>query len=84
MKSFDLPDARGWIGIGAFLLAIIVLLLLAFVPDLRKDTGFMTLATLVVGTGFIGGPVSWAYTASKTGGELAARNADIVEQNAKP
>lgn len=76
------PDARGWIGIGGFTLTVMVLWMLAAFPDLRQDEFFKTIATAIIITGFINGPLSWAYSATKSGGELADRNADIVQQQA--
>lgn len=80
MTRIQWPDARGWIGIGAFSLTVMVLWMLAVFPDLRKDEFFKTIATLIIGTGFINGVVSWAYSATKGGGELAEHNAAIVRQ----
>ncbi|NYD88738.1 hypothetical protein [Sphingomonas melonis] len=78
-----MPDARGWIGIGVFVLTVMVLWMLAVFPDLRQDEFFKTIATLIIGTGFVNGVVSWAYSATKGGGEIADRNAAIVERHAE-
>lgn len=75
-------DARGWIGIAVFILTIMVLWMIAKIPELRKDDFFKVLATAIVLTGFIQGVVGWAYTATKQGGELAQKAADIVQQSA--
>jgi hypothetical protein len=83
MNRFQWPDARGWIGIGAFALTVMVLWMLAVFPDLRQDEFFKTIATLIIGTGFINGVVSWAYSATKGGGELAEHNATLVRQQAE-
>lgn len=80
MNDWRWPDARGWIGLGAFFLTVMVLWMLAVFPDLRQDEFFKTIATLIIGTGFINGVVSWAYSATKSGGELADRNAALVER----
>lgn len=82
MTRLPLPDARGWIGIGVFLLTVMVFVMTAAVPALRENEYFKTLGTLVVGA-FIKDVVSWAYAATKGGGELAEKNAAIVEQTAK-
>lgn len=79
--TWQWPDARGWIGIGVFLLTCSIFALTAAVPDLRDNEYFKTLGTLVVGA-FIKDVVGWAYAATKGGGELAQRNADIVEKQA--
>lgn len=82
MTGFKLPDARGWIGIGVFLLTVMVFVMTAAVPALRENEYFKTLGTLVVGA-FIKDVVSWAYAATKGGGELAEQNAAIVQKQAK-
>ena len=81
MSSIRWPDARGWIGIGVFLLTVMVFVMTATVPALRENEYFKTLGTLVVGA-FIKDVVSWAYAATKGGGELAERNASMVERQA--
>jgi hypothetical protein len=80
MKPWYMPDARGWIGIGVFALTSQVLFMLWMVPPLRTDDFFKTIATLIVGTGFINGVVSWAYSATKGGGEQAESSARIAEK----
>lgn len=82
MSGFRWPDARGWIGIGAFFLTVMVLWMLAAFPELRQDEFFKTIATAIIVTGFISGPLSWAYSATKSGGELADQNAQIVRERA--
>lgn len=81
MTNVRWPDARGWIGIGVFLLTVMVFVMTATIPALRENEYFKTLGTLVVGA-FIKDVVSWAYAATKGGGELAERNATIVEKQA--
>lgn len=73
------PDARGWIGIGVFSLSVMLLTMMYHSSAFRNDEFIQTIATLVIGTAFVGGVVSWAYTATKSGGELAERNAALVE-----
>ena len=80
MSAWKWPDARGWIGIGIFLLTMAVLALFAFIPDLRKDEFFQTIATLIVGA-YIKDVVGWAYSATKSGSELAAANSRMIENN---
>jgi hypothetical protein len=82
MKRMQLPDARGWVGLSVFVLTVMVLWMVAAFPELRHDEFFKVLATAIVLTGYVGGPVGWAYSATKQGGELAERNASIVEQSA--
>ena len=75
-------DARGWIGFGCFLLVIIVLVMIAVNPALLHEQAFLVLATAIVLTGWVNGPVGWAYQATKGGGEAAESSARIAEQAA--
>ncbi|MEA1071299.1 hypothetical protein [Sphingomonas sp. LY160] len=77
-------DARGWIGLGVFLLVVMLLWMMAAFPALRNDEFFKTIATLIIGTAFVNGVVSWAFAATKQGGELADRNATIIENQQAP
>lgn len=74
------PDARGWIGLGAFVLVVIVLALLKFDAALRESEFFKTIATLIVGA-FIKDVVGWAYSSTKSGTELAQSQSRIIETN---
>lgn len=74
------PDARGWIGFGCFLLVIVILAMIAFKPVLLENDAFLILATAIVVTGWVNGPVGWAYQATKTGGEAAESSARIAEK----
>lgn len=75
-------DARGWIGLGCFMLAILVLGMILFDRSLLDSDAFLILATAIIITGWVQGPVSWAYAATKGGGELADKNAEIIKQRA--
>lgn len=83
MTALRSIDARGWIGIGVYTLSVMVLWMYAAFPDLRSDDHFKAIMTLIVGTGFVNGVVSWAYAATKGGGELAERNATIIQKQAE-
>lgn len=76
-------DARGWIGFGCFVMALIVLAMIAFDRSLLKEDAFLILATAIIITGWVNGPVGWAYQATKGGGELAEANAAIVKKQAE-
>lgn len=75
-------DARGWIGLGVYVLVIVLLGMMWSDKALLKDDFFKTIATLIIGTGFINGPVGWAYQATQAGGKLAESSARIAEQAA--
>jgi hypothetical protein len=75
------PDARGWIGIGAFILTIMVLWMAKADNELRHDEFFKVLATLIVGA-FVRDVMGWAFAATKGGGELADKNAALVADTA--
>lgn len=76
------PDARGWIGLGCFVLVCVVLGMIAMDKTLLDNNAFLVLATAIVITGWANGPVGWAYQATKSGGEMAESSARIAEQAA--
>lgn len=76
-------DGRGWIGLGCFIMALLVLGMILFDRKLLESDAFLILATAIVITGWVQGPVSWAYAATKGGGELADRNADIIKRRSE-
>ena len=75
-------DARGWIGFGCFMLVLIVLTMIWADKELLKDDFFKLIATAIVLTAWINGPVGWAYQATKTGTEAAESSARIAENAA--
>lgn len=78
-NQIKMPNARDWIGIGTFAMSVMVLWMMKD-PSLREDEFFQTIATAIVLTGFLGGPVSWAYAATKGGGEAAESSQRIAEK----
>ncbi|APZ98080.1 hypothetical protein BWQ93_05985 [Sphingopyxis sp. QXT-31] len=62
-------DFRGWLGFGLFLQSTMLFLLIAAVPSLRESQGFLTLASAVIVTGWIGGAAAFAYAAGKRDAE---------------
>lgn len=76
---WDWPDARGWIGLGAFALTVMILWMLLIDTSLRNSEFFKTIATVLISNSWIA-VVSWAYSATKGGGELADKNAALVEK----
>jgi hypothetical protein len=75
-------DARGWIGLGCFVLVLVILAMIAFDKRLLDNNAFLVLASAIVLTGWNQGPVGWAYQATKSGGELADKQADIIKERA--
>lgn len=80
MNNWKWPDARGWIGIGVFAMSIMLLWMMRM-RELREDEFFQTIATVIISNGLMA-VISWAYAATKGGGELADKNAAIVHENA--
>lgn len=76
-------DARGWTSIASFVLTLVVLAMMVAWPSLRQDEFFKTIATLLVGTGWISGPVAWSFATTKNSGDLASKNADLIIEQAK-
>lgn len=76
-------DGRGWIGLGCFALVVFILGMVAADKSLLESDAFLILATALIVTGWVNGPVGWAYQATKGGGELADRNAAIVQKQAE-
>lgn len=74
------PSERAWIGIGIFSLTIMILWMIKQDPSLRNDEFFKTIATAIIITGFINGVISWAYSATQGGTELARSNADLLQR----
>lgn len=72
------PNARDWVGIGTFALTVMLLWMMKGDPQLMRDDFFKTLTTLIVGTAFVNGVVSWAYGSTKSGTEAAESNAKAV------
>jgi hypothetical protein len=73
-------DARGWIGLGCWTLTVLILGMILFERSLLDSDAFLILATAIVITGWVQGPVSWAYAATKQGGELAEQNSVMLQQ----
>lgn len=62
-------DFRGWLGLGLFLQSTFLFCLLASIPSLNQNQGFLTLASAVIVTGWIGGAAAFAYSAGKGAAE---------------
>lgn len=62
-------DFRGWLGFGLFVQSTMLFILIAAIPDIRESQGFLTLASAVIVTGWIGGAAAFAYAAGKRDAE---------------
>lgn len=71
------PDARGWIGIGTFVLLLIMMAMLMVEPSLRQDEFFKTIGALIAGA-FLKDVVGWGFSSTKAGGEIAVKNAETL------
>lgn len=76
-------NARSVIGIGCWILVILVFAMVLYDKTLLDSDAFLILATAIVITGWVNGPVSWAYAATEGGGKLADKNAAMVERAAE-
>lgn len=83
MTLLDRIDSRGWISIASFALVLLCLLMMWVDRDLLKDDFFKTIATALIITAWLNGPVGWAFQATKAGGELADANKDLVRKQAE-
>jgi tagatose-1,6-bisphosphate aldolase len=81
-RPWWMPDPRGWIGIGVFAMSVMLLWMMKEDPNLRGDEFFQTIATVIITNGLMA-VVAWAFAVTKTGGELAEKNAQIVEKATK-
>lgn len=54
------PDREGWYALALFGQTVFILLLMVWVPDLRKDEFFKSLANAIIITGWIGFAVGQA------------------------
>lgn len=80
MPKWNWPDARGYVAISSFCLAVMVIWMMKIDRSLREDEFFQTIATIIIANGWMA-VVSWAFAATKGGGELADKNASIVEKH---
>lgn len=81
--SIAKPDGRGWISIACFALVLIVLGMMWIDKALLRDDFFKTIATALIITAWLNGPVGWAFQATKAGGELADANKELVRKQAE-
>jgi hypothetical protein len=79
-----LPDTRGWVALGLFLLTGYVLHLLAKYPALASTQLFIVLATAIVVSGLIGGVVAYLFGTSKSSGDKDATIAKALDAKPDP
>lgn len=77
--AFQWPDSRGWVGFGVFAMSVMLLWMMKEDRVLREDEFFQTIATVIISNGLMA-VVAWAFSATKGGGELADKNAAIVDR----
>lgn len=82
MKTLGWPDARGWIGLGSYVLVVLILILIWGDRTLLNNDFFKTIATALILSGWNGGPLAWAYSSTQSGGDMAERNQTIIEKQA--
>lgn len=67
-----MPDTRGWVVIGLFLLTFYVITLIALNPALANVQLFATIATLLIGAGGLLAAVSFYLGSSKSSSDKDA------------
>lgn len=82
LASRKWPDARGWISLGCFILTVMILLMIRGDKKLLDNQAFLVIASMIIASSWNGGPVGWAFQATKSGGEAAESTARIAEQAA--
>ncbi|WP_311271026.1 hypothetical protein [Sphingobium sp. WCS2017Hpa-17] len=63
---------QGWLALGVFAQTTMLFGLMAIHKDLLDSQGFMTLASAVIVTAWVGAIIGAAFQAGKTAGEQAA------------
>ena len=78
MPKWNWPDARGYVAIASFCLAVMVIWIMKEDRTIREDEFFQTIATILIANGWMA-VVNWGFAATKGGGELADKNAELVK-----
>lgn len=79
-----MPDTRGWVVIGLFLLSAYVITLLALNPHLAEVQLFDTLATAVVGAGGLLAAVGYYVGSSKSSTDKDATISKQLDKGPTP
>jgi hypothetical protein len=73
---------QGWLALGVFIQTSLLFGLMAIHKDLLDSQGFMTLASAVIVTAWVGAIIGAAFQAGKTAGEqtaLASKALDVAQ-----
>jgi hypothetical protein len=76
-----MPDSRTMLSAGLLALIFYIITLAALIPTLATNDLFKTLATLLVGTAFVGGVVAFYFGSSKNSSdkdETISKQADVI------
>lgn len=72
VRTFLPTEFRGWIALGLFVQSSALFALMAVSTELLESQGFMTLASAVIVTAWVGAAVGYAYQMGKESGERTA------------
>jgi len=72
-------NARSLIALACYSLVLVVFGMIWTRPALLDNDAFLILATAIVITGWVQGPVGWVYQATERGNKQAESNARIAE-----
>ncbi len=79
-----LPDARTWVSIGYFSLVWRVLYMIERNPALLGNAAFMTVVTLIAGTGGLGIVGAFYFGGTKVGSEVMANQSRTLASGPPP
>lgn len=75
-----MPDSRSLLTAGLLALVFYIITLIAIVPTLANNELFKTLATLLVGTAFVGGVIAFYFGSSKNSSDKDATISKQLEK----
>jgi hypothetical protein len=79
-----IPDTRAFVAGGYFALAFYLLYMVGISPSLLGNAAFMTVASLIIGTGGLGVVGSFFFGGTKTGAEVMNRQSQALSGPAAP
>lgn len=78
-----MPDTRAFVAVGYFILSGILLQMIATNPDkLLGNAAFMTVTTLIIGTGGLGVVGAFFFGGTKTGAEVMTSQSKTISDSA--